>query len=200
MSLRYATIENLQADGTDEEGTGGQRLAFKIGETELGTANIARLDSLFPKSNVALEDYNPKLVMTNTIDAPGGIAQNPDFNEGIDLNFVTDLLSRTFDLSSEVTDAKAKDKPQHGVPNVKVTPDDLLDPDQSRDATSSPRRLGGFGSEYKINDIRQGASKRLSIGQYLSKESPIHDGGSKLRLGKSDPAGNNYDPLDRSED
>lgn len=196
MSLRYATIENPQADGV--EGGTGQREAFKVGETELGAANIARLDSLFPKSNILLEGYNPRLVMSDTIDAPGGITQNPDYSEGANLNYTTDLFSRSFDLSSTVSDSKAQDKPQHGVPNVKVTPDNLLDPNASREETSSPRRLGGFGTEYKINDMIQGASKRISIGRYLSNGNSIHDGGSKNRLGKSDPEGKNYDPLDRS--
>ena len=200
MSRRYATIENPQADGTDDDGTGGQRLAFKVGETELGAANIGRLSDLFPKSNVELQNYNPMTVMKATIDANFLINENPEYSEGVSLNYTKDLGKRRFDLFDSVNDEKAKDKPQHGVPNVKVTPEDLVNPDGERSPTESPRRLGGFGTEYKINDLEKGATKRFSIGRYLSAGKSIHNEGSIARLGKSDPAGNDYDPLDRSED
>lgn len=199
MSRRYATIVNEQADGTGELAD-SQREAFRVGETELGAADIGRLDGLFPKSNIGLVGYDPLTEMKNTIDSNTLINENPDYGEGVNLNYVKDNLKRSFKLFDQVRDEGAKDKPQHGAPNVRVTPDDLKNPDGDRVFTESPRRLGGFGTEYKINDMRQGLSQRVKIGRYLSKGSPIHNNGSLSRLGKSDPSGLDYQPFDRSPD
>lgn len=194
MSLRYATIENLQADGV--EGGEGQRDAFSRRETELGISNPSRLSTLFPKENIDLVGYNPSSDVfrddNDGVDSSNMLG-NPDFNEGVNLNYEG---SPSFNL--EATIESAQDKPQHGVPNVRVEKDDLVDPLSSREATSSPRRLGGFGTEYQINDLEKGAGKRETMSKYFKNGIPIHIRGSKSRLGKSDPAGVPYSPLDRS--
>lgn len=194
MSLRYATVENLQADGV--EGGEGQRDAFRRRETELGVSNPSRLNTLFPKENIELVGYNPSSDVfkddSDGVDS-SNLLGNPDFNDGVNLNYEG---SPSFNLEAIVE--SAQDKPQHGVPNVRVEKDDLTDPLSSREATSSPRRLGGFGSEYQINDLEKGKVKRERIGKYFKTLTPVHAGGTSTRLGKSDPVGIPYIPLDRS--
>jgi len=201
MSLRYATIVNEQADGTGEAGTGGQRAAFKKGESEIGISNPVRLLNLFPKSNADLVNYNPTdLFKDNIIDetnvgSPKDTdSGNPDFQEGVNLNYDG---SPSFNLEERI---ETTDKPQHGVPNVRVEKDDLADPLSAREPSNSPRRLGGFGTEYQINDLEKGKIKRERIGKYFKTLTPVHAGGTSTRLGKSDPVGTPYIPLDRSED
>ena len=209
MSLRYATIQNLQASGEAEPesgvetvnglGAGSQRKAYQdtneanSHNKNLGVANTERLNTLFSKANIDLVGYNPLNVILQTIDLNDKLNENPDYNN-INLNYETDIETRAFNLSHPVKDSKAKDQPQHGAPNVKITPEDLKDPDGKRDFTSSPRRDGGFGIKYNINDIKSGKEKRQKIGTYLTLGVPIHKGGSTSRLGKSDPAGAPYAP------
>lgn len=207
MSLRYATIQNLQASGeaapdsgeetTSGLGEGSQRKAYKDTNVanshnhDLGVANTERLNGLnglFRKTNIGLDDYDPLKVMVDTIDSNEGLNQNLDYGD-INLNYDD---ARSFDLFDKVADADAKDKPQHGAPNVRVTPSDLINPNGERAHLKSPRRQGGFGTKYLINDIKLGNEKRQKIGTYLSEAKSIHRGGSVSRLGKSDPAGAQY--------
>lgn len=214
MSLRYATIQNLQASGEAEPesgvetvdglGAGSQRKAYQDTNVafshnkNLGVANTERLGGLFPKANINLTDYDPKQDMIDTIDSNKDLTQNPDYSTGITLNFLKDNPERDFKLTDTVSSSNVKDKPQHGVPNVKVTPADLIDPNNERTPTESPRRLGGFGTEYQINDMNQNIIQRIKIGTYLNQGKPIHDGGSTNKLGKSVDPGDPYKPLNRS--
>ena len=212
MSLRYATIENLQADGSGEDGAGGQRAEYKrsaesAGNKSLGVGDQKRLLKLFKPAY--LDDdgaliYNPKVKMLETLDhlienddgdllpailqvVPGN---NPDFPGGVNLNFNSSPKFKTTDKI-----VNNQDNPRHGVPNIRVSKEDLDNPENTRTPTFVERRNRGFGTEYEINDISEGATKRASIGMYLSKANSIHDGGLTARLGKSDPEGKSYTPL-----
>ena len=202
MSLRYATIVNKQADGTGEDGEGGQRraytdTAFRAGNSSLGVGNQKRLNLLFKPAYIT-SGYDPKEKIKETIDHDSDFIEgNPDFSadaiNGVNLNFKE---SPSFNISERID--SLSDKPLHGSPNIRVSKEDLNDPGNNRVPTKIEIKNRGFGSEYDINDMEGGSLKRAKIGMYLTKNKSIHDGGSKTRLGKSDPDGNDYVPLDRS--
>ena len=183
MSKRYATVENIQADGADESGTGGQRLAFKKGESERGVSNPARLSNLFPKSNISLEGYNPEEKYEDEVDGVA-VRGNPDFIEGVNLNYKTaeesELLKETANLSD--LNMTVGDKPQFGAPNI-TTPD-VNDPLADRERTSSvERKEAGFGTrEIEGENVNSPKLTRERIGKYFtehSRRSPRGFGTSK---------------------
>ena len=214
MSRRYATIQNLQASGassTDssiesENGraSGSQREAYfetadRAGNASLGVGNPARSSKIFISG---LSDYDPAEIFKETVDSLSPARGNPDFSEGINLNYAS---MPNFQLPDHIENGE--DNPQHGVPNIRVTKESLTNPEAFRQKSRSPQRLGGFGTEYQSNDLSKRRSgdfespnKVERIGRYFSSGNAIHSDtpGSSRRLGNSDPAATSYSPLDRS--
>jgi len=186
---RYATVDNPQATLREE----GQRAKItnnniknKVNK-DLGVANFSRLNSQF--NNGIFKDYVP----LNIFDVDSFHLQgNPDFSENISLNYTKNLLERSYDL--EDTIKSVNDVPQRGAPNINVSNEDMENPDNIRQESLLPKRSTAFGVQYKINNNDNvGITKRQKMSSYITSGTPIHRGGTKNRLGTSDPEGRPYE-------
>lgn len=182
MSRRYATIKNEQADGTDESGTGGQREAFKKGESDLGISSLERSGNLFPNSPLFSEEYNPEESYKSVVDGLK-VENNPDFIEGVNLNFTQGNEEPLLQgVSLESSNDSVSDKPQYGAPNI-TTPD-VNNPLEARERTSSiEQKEAGFGvREINGENVHNPVITRERIGKYFtenSRRSPRSLGTSK---------------------
>lgn len=194
---RYATIDNEQATRSIE----GQRSKVEISninnkrKEELGVANFSRLNSQF--KNDTFQDYVP----LNIFDVDRFfLSGNPDFSENISLNYTKDENKRTYNLEDTID--SVRDMPQRGAPNIRVSQRDLENPDNIRVPSNLSARSTAYGIQYKINkNDSAGVIKRQKMSSYITSGTPIHRGGTKNRLGKSDPTGYpyEYDIAERSE-
>ena len=178
MSSRYATTVNEQADGAD--GSPGQRSFFAKdipGRTDktqkLGAASSNILNESFPQTS-DIRDYNPREEFTNRTDTIAASA-NPDFAFEVKLDYSHEDGPYGYSLSSVVTDADVKDKPQYGAPNILVESDDIHDPTGDRvEGPKVPRRNAGFGvREVGGIDVASPAAARERLGDIISSPRPV---------------------------
>ena len=199
MKSRYGTIENYQADlafvgqrakysESSEKSTGGSNIA-------LGVSSPARLNQQFNngmfKDYVPLNEFNPDSF---------NVEENLEFDEVISLNYSKDADKRVYNLEDTID--TVRDMPQRGAPNIKVSKNDIDNPDNIRPRSDLSTRSTAYGIQYKINNNdNAGVTKRQKMSSYITSGKPIHRGGSKNRLGKSDPSGSpyEYDIVERNE-
>ena len=174
MSDRYGNIGNEQAINL-------RRAQREAGNEVLGISDPERRQNLFgiPRVNFGYSgfdvgDTSVKLKFdVDSIDA--GIDQNPDFNNGVNLNY-GHPDAPSFNLEDAVG---SSDDALHGAPNIAVPPESVSNPSFERAGTFAGnienyptydpdnRDGGGFGNfDASKNDP---ATHREAVGSYLQR-------------------------------
>lgn len=177
MLERYATVRNIQADGSDDTGTSGQRARFATdipGRSDLNSPKLgaaSNFSDYFLSGQIPTKEEIEAFYKT----ALQSVAPflNPDFNQRVDLNYgKADVDSPLLSGDKTLSDlTAAQDQPQYGAPNISSP--NVNSPNEPRPAGEPlPLREAGFGNRSDEEPHEHiPSTTRSTIGEYFNNHS-----------------------------